>query len=256
MLPGVPRGPRFTEACITKLTNVLVSDLTTKSSARQGIRRPPPAGLKRRRGKGGSWLALGSAVRPQPQPWPPAPESPWRPAQLPRAPPRLPTSRSGQLRSPRDSENPRAPRGVSQCSPQPRAPPSLCSAGSARGRPAELARLTCAVAAGRFPAPRSAPGLGSRHPLRDGDGCGHAGRGADPPRPEPPGASGRGGPTGERRTRGSGPGTRLGTPPGSLRPVARSPVNASRSLNAPVQNEPFPPSLAGWEKSADPARSS
>lgn len=79
---------------------MLVSDLTTKSSARQGIRRPPLAGLKRRRGKGGSWLALGSAVRPQPQPWPPAPESPWRAAQLPRAPPRLPTSRCGQLCSP------------------------------------------------------------------------------------------------------------------------------------------------------------
>lgn len=194
---------------------MLVSDLTTKSSARQGIRRPPLAGLKRRRGKGGSWLALGSAVRPQPQPWPPAPESPWRAAQLPRAPPRLPTSRCGQLCSPGARRVPglrgafRSARRSRASLPAPalRAPyaaaPQSSHGSPARSRPAGSQ------------APRSAPGLGSRHPLRAGDGCGHAGRGADPPRPEPPGASGRGGPTGERRTRGSGPGARLGTPPGS-----------------------------------------
>lgn len=194
---------------------MLVSDLTTKSSARQGIRRPPLAGLKRRRGKGGSWLALGSAVRPQPQPWPPAPESPWRAAQLPRAPPRLPTSRCGQLCSPGARRVPglrgafRSARRSRASLPAPalRAPyaaaPQSSHGSPARSRPAGS------------PAPRSAPGLGSRHPLRAGDGCGHAGRGADPPRPEPPGASGRGGPTGERRTRGSSPGARLGTPPGS-----------------------------------------
>lgn len=33
-------------------------------------------------------------------------------------------------------------------------------------------------------------------------------------------------------------------------------MDASRSLKAPEQEELFPPSLAGWEKSADPARSS
>lgn len=133
--------------------------------------------------------------------------------QLPEAPARSPIQMWAAA-LPCGSESPHAPRGVSQCSPQPRAPPSPCSAGSARGRPAELARLTCADA-GRLPAPRSAPGLGSRHPLRAGDGCGRAGRGADPPRPEPPGSSRRGGPTGERRTPGSRPGARLGTPPGS-----------------------------------------
>lgn len=192
---------------------MLVSDLTTKSSARQGIRRPPLAGLKQREGR-----ELARTWQCGPAPASAVASSPRVPVESRSAPQGAPSAPYIQMWAAvlsRGSESPRAPRGVSQCSPQPRVPPSPCSAGSIRGRPAELARLTCAVAAGRLPAPRSAPGLGSRHPLRAGDGCGHAGRGADPPRPEPPGASGRGGPTGERRTRGSGPGARLGTPPGS-----------------------------------------
>lgn len=117
--------------------------------------------------------------------------------------------------APRWLRESRAPRGVSQCSPQPRAPPSPGSAGSARGRPQSppgspaRSRPADSRRLARFPA--WAPGTR----LGVGCGCGRAGRGAAPPRPEPPGAPGKGGPTGEHRTRVSSPGAPLGTPSGS-----------------------------------------
>lgn len=127
-----------------------------------------------------------------------------------------PPSRGGQLRSPAARRVP-VLRGAFHSARRSRAPlpaPALRAphAAAPQSSPGSPARTR---PADRLPPPRSAPGLGSRHPLRAGDGCGRAGRGAAPPRPEPPGASGRGGPTGERRTRGSRPGARLGTPPGS-----------------------------------------
>lgn len=143
------------------------------------------------------------------------------------------TSRRGQLRS-RAARRVAAwvPPAVAQRPPQPLAPPSPGSAAPhARGRPAELARLTYAVAARGLPAPCSAPSLGSRHPPRAGVDWDSTGRGVAPPHPEPPGATGRGGPTGESLTRGSGPRCPLGDAARILLPVARSRANASRSLN-------------------------
>lgn len=89
MPPGVPRRLRFTEAFVTKLTNVLVSDLTTKSSARQGrprLQEPQREGRELAR----TWLcgrAPASAVAS-------------RPGVIPYGARWAPPSRCGQLRSP------------------------------------------------------------------------------------------------------------------------------------------------------------
>lgn len=160
-----------------------------------------------------------------------------RPAQL--SPARPDVGSCAPLRSPAARRVPCwVPRVLAQRPPQPLAPPSPGSAAPHAATPQSAARLTYAVAARGLPAPRSAPSLGSRHPPGAGVGRDRAGRGAAPPNPEPPGATGRGGQTGESLPRGAGGrsrvlawGRRLDPAPGGTKPSER----ASRSLNAPEE---------------------